>query len=134
MSSTAAMAYGNRISHSCYTKFLGINIVNTLLWKRHIDHLLTKLNTACHAIRALRPYVNQETLLMVYYAYFHSIMYYGIIFWGNSSYATNVFCVQKRVLNIMTDTSNRMSCRQLFKTLRILSSISVYLFFIMSCG
>jgi hypothetical protein len=59
-------------------KFLGINIVNTLSWKRHIDQLLPKLNTACYAIRTLRPYVNQETLLMVCYAYFHSIMYYGI--------------------------------------------------------
>jgi hypothetical protein len=37
----------NEISESCYTKFLGINIVNTLSWKRHIDQLLSKLNTAC---------------------------------------------------------------------------------------
>jgi hypothetical protein len=46
----------NNISESCYTKFLGINIVNTLSWKRHIDQLLPKLNTACYAIRTLKPY------------------------------------------------------------------------------
>jgi hypothetical protein len=34
--------------------------------------------------------------LMVYYAYFHSIIPYGIIFCGNSSYAINVFFIYKR--------------------------------------
>lgn len=63
---------------------------------------------------------------MVYYAYFHPIIYYGIIFWGNSSYATNIFCVQKRVLRIMT--GNRNSCRQLFKTRRILPLRCQYIY------
>jgi hypothetical protein len=110
----------NEISDSCYTKFLGINIVNTLSWKRHIDQLLPKLNTPCYAIRTLKPYFSQETLLMVYYAYFHSILNFGIIFWGNSSYTISIFRVQKRVLRILTGIGNRNSCRQLFKTLRIL--------------
>jgi hypothetical protein len=55
-------------------------------------------------------------------------MYFGITFWENPSYATNVFRVQKRVLRIMTGTSNRMSCRQLFKTLRILPLQSQYIY------
>jgi hypothetical protein len=53
------------------------------------------------------PYVNQEALLMVYYAYFHSIIHYGVIFWGNSSYAIHIFRLQKREIRIMTDTGNR---------------------------
>jgi hypothetical protein len=108
------------ISKSCYTKFSGINIVNTLSWKRHTDQLLPKLNTACYAIRTLKPYLSRETLLKVYYAYFNLILNFGIIFWGNFLYAISIFCVQKRVLRIMTGTGSRNSCRQLFKTLRIL--------------
>jgi hypothetical protein len=118
----------NEISESCYTKFLGINIVNTLSWKRHIDQLLPKLNTAWYAIRTLKPYLSRETLLMVYYAYFHSILNFGIIIWGNSSCAISIFRVQKRVLRIMTDTGSRNSCRQLFKTLRILPLQSQYIY------
>jgi hypothetical protein len=117
----------NEISDSCYTEFLGINIVNTLSWKRHIDQLLPKLNTACYAIRTLKPYLSQETLLMIYYAYFHSILNLAIIFWGNSSYDISIFRVLKRVLRIMTGTGNRNSCRQLFKTLRILPIQSQYI-------
>jgi hypothetical protein len=58
------------ISNSAHITFLGVNIVNTLSWKIHIDSLLQKLSSACYAIRAVKPYVNRETLLMVYYAYF----------------------------------------------------------------
>jgi hypothetical protein len=47
------------------------------------------------ATRAMKPFINQETLLMVYYAYFHSIIRYGIIFWGNSSYAIDVFIYKR---------------------------------------
>jgi hypothetical protein len=65
---------------------------------------------------------------MVYYAYFHSIMHFGIIFWGNSSYAMSIFRVQKRVLRIITGTGYRNSCRQLFKTLKILPLQSQYIY------
>jgi hypothetical protein len=92
-------------------KVFRINIVNTLSWKSHVDQLLLKLSTARYAIRTLKPHVSQEILLMVYYAYFHLIMHFGIIFWGNSSYAMSIFRVQKRVLRIMTGTGYRNSCR-----------------------
>jgi hypothetical protein len=42
-----------KISSSCFTKFLGINITNTLSWKRHLDQLLSKLNTACMRFKLL---------------------------------------------------------------------------------
>jgi hypothetical protein len=109
-------------------KFLGVNIVNNLSWKTHIDSLLPKLSSACYAIRALKPFVNQETLLMVYYAYFYSIVRYGIIFWGNSSYTIHVFRLQKRVVRIISGISNRNSCRQIFTTLKILPLLSIYIY------
>jgi hypothetical protein len=75
------IVYDNmEIPNSSCIKFLGVNIVNTLSWKTHIDSLLLKLSSARYAIRAIKPFVNQETLLMVYYAYFHSISHYGVIF------------------------------------------------------
>jgi hypothetical protein len=90
------IAYDNKkISNSSHIMFLGINIVNTLSSKSHIDQLLSKLSSACYAIRTIKPSVKQETFLMVYYAYFHSIMQYGIIFWGNSSYTINILRLRK---------------------------------------
>jgi hypothetical protein len=67
--------------------------------------------------------------------YFHSIIRYGIIFWGNSSYAINVFYLQKRMIRTITGIGNRTSCKQSFIALRInYSLIFIYLFTLMFCG
>jgi hypothetical protein len=58
---------------------------------KHPELLLPKLNAACYAMRTIKPFMSQETLKMVYHAYFHSIMNYGLIFWGNSSHSVNIF-------------------------------------------
>jgi hypothetical protein len=47
--------------------------------------------------------MSQETLKMVYYAYSHSTVNYGLIFWGNSSHSVNIFKIQKNVIRIITD-------------------------------
>jgi hypothetical protein len=115
------------IPNSSYIKFLGINIANTLSGKNHIDLLIPKLSSACYAIRAVKPFVNQETLLMVYYAYFHSIICYGDILWDNSSYASNVFYLQKRTIRI-AGIGNRTMCKQSFIALKILTLSSLYIY------
>jgi len=57
--------------------------------KTRIDKIIPKLTAACFAIRAVRSFLPQETLKMIYYSYFRSIMMYGIIFWGNQSLKKN---------------------------------------------
>ena len=57
---------------------------------------------------------------MAYFSYFHTIIRYGIIFWGNSTNSCRVFKLQKRVLRIMSGMGLRASCRGLFKKLEIL--------------
>jgi E3 ubiquitin-protein ligase DOA10 len=60
-----------------YIKFVGITFDITLYWKTLIDQLLRKLSLACYTIS--HQTMPQETLVMVYYAYFYSFMNYGII-------------------------------------------------------
>jgi len=62
----------------------------------HTDHLKPKLSSAWYAIRTLNHKMSQETLIMIYYAYFHSWMTYGIIFLGNSVYSIHTFRLQKK--------------------------------------
>jgi hypothetical protein len=66
---------------------------------------------------------------MIYFSYFHSVMSYGIIFWGNSHPSINVFKIQKRIIRIMTKSNKRETCRPLFKQLRILPLPSQYILF-----
>jgi hypothetical protein len=63
---------------------------------------------------------------MVYYAYFRSIIRYGI-FWGNSSYALNVFYLQKRMIRIIAGIGNSTSHKQ-FIALTILTLSSLYIY------
>jgi len=47
------------------TKFLGIHINDTINWKNHIEYILPKLSTACHAMRIIKPCMSLETLKIV---------------------------------------------------------------------
>ena len=97
-------------------------------WKDHIAALTSKLNKACYAIRAIKPFMSLDILRMIDFYYVHLVISYGIIFWSNS-YHSNIFVIQKRIIiRIITNTASRDSCRQLFKQLQILSLPSQYIF------
>jgi len=70
------------------TTLLGLHIDNHMNWKQHIDQILQKLNAASFVIGKLLPALNLATLRNVFFAYFHSVIKYGIFFGGGDS--TNV--------------------------------------------
>ena len=86
---------------------------------------MPRYSTACYTIRMLK----HNMLLMIHYAYLHSLMNYGIIFWGNSRYSSKVFKLQKRVVRIITSSISSNSCCDLFKNLNCLTFPSQYIFF-----
>jgi len=98
---------GNYIKSSSNTKFLGLIIDDSLSWKAHIGQMMSKLNTACFVIRTIQAIMSPETLRMVYFAYIHSIMSYGIILGGNQPYCDKIFKIQKRVIRIITNSRMR---------------------------
>jgi hypothetical protein len=56
--------YNNRlIANMSYTKFLGITVQNTSYWESHTGQFLSKLTAACCALRVLKLFVAQETLM-----------------------------------------------------------------------
>jgi len=77
------------------TKFLGLTVDCTLSWRVHTDLVTIKLSTICYLLRNIKPYFSSSILKMVYYSLFHSIMSYGIIFWGNSPHSLIIFKMQK---------------------------------------
>ena len=99
------------------TKLLGLILDSTLSWNDHIIALTSKLNKACYAIRAVKSCMSPDVLRTIYFSYVHSIISYGIIFWGNSRFSTNIFKIKKRIIRIITNTGRRDSCRHLFKQL-----------------
>jgi len=50
---------------------------------------------------------------MIYFAYFHSVMLYVIIFWGVSVESKRILLQQKRILRTMPGASSGATCRKL---------------------
>jgi hypothetical protein len=91
------------------TTFLGIHLDNHLDWNNHIDQIIPKLSAACYAVGQMYHFDNQNTLKSIYFAYFHSIVKYGIIFWGNSTKRRKIFTLQKKIIRIMIGAHLRTS-------------------------
>jgi hypothetical protein len=89
---------------------------------------MKKLSKACYVIRNMKHYMSISVLKVIYYTFFHSLMSYGIIFWGNSSYSYTIFLLQKKAIRAMLGYGNTVSCRNIFKELGILPLASQYLF------
>jgi hypothetical protein len=104
-----------------------VHIDNHMNWKDHVEQILPKLISACFSIRNLIHTLNLDILHMVYVAYFHSMLQYGIIFWWNSTHVHQVFKLQKRVVRLMFGAGPRSSCRQLFRKLNILRIACQYM-------
>ena len=108
-------------------KFLGMHVDNHMNWKNHVEQILPKLSAAGFSIRNLIHTLNPDILRMVYVAYSHSVLQYGIIFQGNSTHAYQVFKLQKRVVRVMSGVGPRSSCRNLFRKFNILPVACQYI-------
>jgi hypothetical protein len=115
------------ITNDTDIKFLGLIIDDTLSWKQHIEQVVTKMCTACYALRNIKHIVPLDTLRIIYFAHMRSIISYGI-FWGSSSYTNKVFILQKKIIRIITNTKSRDSCREVFKNMEIMMLCSQYIY------
>jgi len=68
---------------------------------------------------------------IAYFSYFHSIIRYGIIFWGNATDSCKLSRLQKRVISLMLGARPGTSCRDLFKKLEILPVPCQYILSVM---
>jgi hypothetical protein len=68
--------------------FLGSQIDSCLNCKTHVDQLVPKLSNIS----------NIDALKLIYFAYFHFLVKYGTIFWGNSPDSKKAFTLQKKLL------------------------------------
>jgi hypothetical protein len=86
------------------------------------------MSTACYALGNIKLMVPLDTLRIIYFTHIHSIISYGIIFWGSSSHPNKVFILQKKIISIIMNTRSRDSCREVFKNMEILTLYSQYIY------
>ncbi|CAH2234017.1 jg9919 [Pararge aegeria aegeria] len=104
------------------TVFLGMTLDCKLQWGTHIDTLAGKLSSAAYAVRKIRQISDVETARLVYFAYFHSVMSYGILLWGKAADIETIFILQKRAVRSIYKLKSRESLREKFKEIGIIDS------------
>ena len=82
-------------------------------------------------MRTIKPYMSLEMLKKVYYSNFNSIINYGLPFWCTSPHSKKIFKMQKRIVRIMMGCRKEVSCRNLFRNLKILPLMSQYILSLM---
>lgn len=86
-----------------------------------------KLSKFSYALRETKKTTDMETALVMYYAYAHAWLTYGVILWGNSTEAPALFILQKKLIRILVNIQDIDSCKPHFKNLKILTLPSLYI-------
>jgi exonuclease III/thymidine kinase len=110
------------------TKFLGVTIDEKLQWSAHIISISKKLCSAIYAIKKTKEVCGFDAAKFVYFSYFHSIMSYGILFWGRGADWSRVFVLQKRAIRQLMDIKPRETCKNAFRELGVLTLPSVFIY------
>ena len=113
---------GHRIPVVDKVNYLGMFLDEHLSWEFHINQLSTKLSRGNGILSKLRYYVPQNTLIQVYYAIFHSYLYYGCAIWGQAieKYLDIIRILQKKCVRIMTFAEFRSHSTPIFQTLGLI--------------
>jgi nicotinamide mononucleotide adenylyltransferase len=118
---------GNKLEIIKEAVFLGLSIDSNLQWDPHIINLSGKLSSAAYAVKKIRQLTDVTTARLVYYAYFHSLMSYGILLWGSAASIESIFIIQKRAVRNIYNMKPRESLRDVFKEINILTLPSLYI-------
>lgn len=102
-------------------KYLGVIFDQRLKWDKHIEYVMNKTKYLIVVFYKLSKYMKRETLLLIYYALFNSIISYGIISWGGAynNYLQLLQSRQNKILKIINKNTfvsikNPLVIRQLF--------------------
>lgn len=113
-------------------KFLGIYIDDKLNWQPHIEHISCKLSRVIYLLKRLTMCVPSHYLKTAYFAYFQSILRYGLILFGNCAKINDILILQKKAIRVMTKSDVRAHCKPLFVQLEIQTIINLYIFDLVS--
>src|SRR5690606_40828476 len=98
-----------------------ITFDSKLKFKDHINYLRKILAWKLSMLYRIKNLVPMNVKLKLYFAHFHSHLYYCNLIWGQAS-PTNLqplILLQKRALRIITNSSNRAHTAPMFSYLNI---------------
>ena len=115
-------------------KFLGIIFDDKLMWKDHINSIISKLNSCLGVSRRARPYLNKKSLMMIYHSLMQSHVNYCLTTWGAWEPRGNKIRLQKlqaacnKFFRLIFNVDRDRSVRHLLKSHNILNIFQNYNF------
>jgi hypothetical protein len=109
-------------------KYLGMVLDSQLNWAPHVDLVTRRASRVLFLLKKLHNVVPLQYVITSYFAFFQSIIRYGLIFYGNSATVKNILLIQKKVVRHLTRSAWDAHCRPLFIKLRILTVFNLYIF------
>ena len=72
-------------------------------WDKHIQYIINKTKYPIHVFAKIKKYMDTKSLTVMYYAFFHSYINYGIIACGRvcKHNMTGLQSIQRRILKII---------------------------------
>ncbi|XP_039295407.1 esterase FE4 [Nilaparvata lugens] len=108
-------------------KLLGFTLDRKLSWGGHIQVVCGWLSRVLFLLRSLRRCVPEAHLCMCYFAFFQSVMAYGITLWGSASEVKDILLVQKKAIQILCGAEFLAHCEPLFVNKKILTVFNLYI-------
>ena len=103
-------------TESC--KYLGIFIDSDLKWQQHINYICKKLLKFPSIFYKIRSKVPNDILRMIYFAFIHTHLLYGIEVYANttSSQLSKLTTLNNKLLRIIQKKPSRAHTAELYKT------------------
>ena len=108
---------GKKLFPSKFVKYLGIYIDRHLSWQQQEKDMHSRLSRAIGMLCKIRHFVKFETLRMIYYGIFSSILMYGSQIWGQyDRIVEKLQILQNKALRIINFSPQRTSATPFFKS------------------
>lgn len=103
------------------TTFLGVKLQQQLLWHSHINFIRAKIDKQCGVMHVIRDYLEQRSLMLIYYALIYPSISYCLTIWVGASSEALKFLVtiqQRTVIIICGLRASPRSYRQYFQIIK----------------
>ena len=104
------------------TKFLGLTLDSNIDFRLHLKGLAKKLNLNLLMMRTIRPFLDNKSMIDIYYTFFYPHLIYSIEFWGHAC-KTNlkpIKVLQKAALRVIVRVKPGKHVSSYFEKLRIM--------------
>lgn len=105
------------------TKFLGLEIDESITWTNHIKKVCSKISSGLYMIRNIKNIMPPWVKRMIYMSFVQSYLTYGLLLWGPMALKSNLSQIaklQKRAIRLIDNSTYNAPSQPLFKKHKIL--------------